>query len=873
MFQAPPPAALEFLTKIREVIAIAKHKMAAKRFLPSLLGIPEENENDAANTNFGSRNNIIQKKSRQKRYTCEGCPGCIFMQSDSLLKEKSYLPCCDASNENKHQSIQKWLEDVTVSKPINPSDHEETVSSEINEKEKIFNMQSKSVCHKVSNSKRNDDEINNFSEQEVKGYNILSTMQPNIGSTCSAEFSDTICEEILRKITDCSNEIAIQTKKTFHRIDHNENESDSEDITEQNTINKMCSSSPPPPPPPSTCSSLSSKHVLERQESTTKELIVPKIAKKLMDAVIKEFVDQRAQEYKSDYIEQSEMNKVQGDILQSLEYDSDSLERILAKKDDEGMRTPSDYGDVLEKSNDNTEKQAEIDGTLEDNVQIDSSVNTIEQKVDLGKESKQILDDHEYEVISLNPENINNKFILPDILSRGEGYSLVSEVYVNDSYSFSSTSSLPSNHSSSASNEPKIKYATENPGQLTIEVEDSPSNYEKSYDSDNFEPDTLDRKPSKLKINGDNNFEYNINRDSFSDSLERPTHISLRTTGSFRSDSLSWYEASRFSNNVGFSPLTRTFGSLREIFEARNRHNPNTNRSETLSPVCSTRSLDTDCYSTLSWKRGKPKFLRPDPRQARRQRQPSPPDSAPPRPPKTIYSNEYILQNMLNYRSSVSPPLPPRSIKPPLPPKNGLVRSTSQQSVGKKQNCRVLTNLPTSSLMTRGILAGASGNSPPSSDYETIDNQQNQCDYKKNVSLSKNVNSSHKPQGRNNTIILRNPRDKSFLNYHDKVQFKMSVVPHRTEDSGYLSSDSAGSESKRRDESLSETDDSLCDGASESGAESIATDSFFFGNFHKLSVSNSADNGMCTGAASVHSDSDSNISFVTVLPTGVCKKQ
>ncbi|CAG9123856.1 unnamed protein product [Plutella xylostella] len=38
----PPQAALEFLVKIREVIAIAKHKMEAKRFQPVLNEIPEE---------------------------------------------------------------------------------------------------------------------------------------------------------------------------------------------------------------------------------------------------------------------------------------------------------------------------------------------------------------------------------------------------------------------------------------------------------------------------------------------------------------------------------------------------------------------------------------------------------------------------------------------------------------------------------------------------------------------------------------------------------------------------------------------------------------------------------------------------------------
>lgn len=43
--QSPPPAAVEFLTKIREVISIAKQKMAAKRYTPNLLNIPEEDSN------------------------------------------------------------------------------------------------------------------------------------------------------------------------------------------------------------------------------------------------------------------------------------------------------------------------------------------------------------------------------------------------------------------------------------------------------------------------------------------------------------------------------------------------------------------------------------------------------------------------------------------------------------------------------------------------------------------------------------------------------------------------------------------------------------------------------------------------------------
>ena len=329
---------------------------------------------------------------------------------------------------------------------------------------------------------------------------ILSTVQPNLGNNCSAESNGTCKDEsMIDKNSDSSNETAVQINNLHYKGEHNDNAFVSEYVIEENATNKIYPSSPPPPPPPSTCNSLSAKrNILERQENTNKELFVPKVAKKLMDAVIKEFVNQTVQDCKSDSVVQSEADKNQVNTLQLLDYDSDSLERILSKKDDEGLRTPSDYGDVLEKSNISVEKQSEINDTLEEAVKSCETAKINEPTADQEKQSKEALEDHEYEVISLSPENKNNKFILPEILSRRKGYSLVSKVYVNDSYSFSSTSSLPSNHSSSVTNEPKIKYGTENPGQLTIEVEDSPVNYEKSYDSDNFEPDTLDRKPSCL---------------------------------------------------------------------------------------------------------------------------------------------------------------------------------------------------------------------------------------------------------------------------------------------------------------------------------------------------------------------------------------
>ncbi|KAI8420155.1 hypothetical protein MSG28_008726 [Choristoneura fumiferana] len=82
----PPPAALEFLTKIREVIAVAKHKMAAKRFQPVLNEIPEEETYPSRGNSLdiyqamgsqrsGSVVSLKRENSRKRSLNCVGCPG------------------------------------------------------------------------------------------------------------------------------------------------------------------------------------------------------------------------------------------------------------------------------------------------------------------------------------------------------------------------------------------------------------------------------------------------------------------------------------------------------------------------------------------------------------------------------------------------------------------------------------------------------------------------------------------------------------------------------------------------------------------------------------------------------------------------------
>lgn len=170
---------------------------------------------------------------------------------------------------------------------------------------------------------------------------------------------------------------------------------------------------------------------------------------------------------------------------------------------------------------------------------------------------------------------------------------------------------LQSSRSSEASREPRIMYNTPFHGSMTIEVEHEPTDEEISTDSDQFEPDTLDRKPKKFNntpkmpcdrfqdipnnqrnINDWPNRQYKANEfmnrgksnkefmDSNLSSLpdmsyfnnNNDSQVVLRSSGSFKSNSLGNYlsEIGALMNN---NDLEKSFSSLREIYEAKNQKN------------------------------------------------------------------------------------------------------------------------------------------------------------------------------------------------------------------------------------------------------------------------------------------------------------
>lgn len=566
-------------------------------------------------------------------------------------------------------------------------------------------------------------------------------------------------------------------------------------------------------------------------------------AKRIMDAVIREMVDAKVLEQHG-----------RSDLV--MEYEVDSLERSKCSR----------------KSSTSPESTDQSSLALSTALPMDEEL-TMQNAV-ITKSG---------EMMRLNKEVLERNYYnsLPELVSsqRPESYSLVSEVYVNDGYDSPACSD---------DSGPEIQYEPENPGHLTIKVQDSPENYVKQDESE-YEPDTLDRKPMKLKINDDVNYEREVPDEVYVDSLERPAQILLKSNGSFRDQ-----DSTRNSSQRGY-------GTLREIYEARLK---NSIRNFALNG--SNRSLNGRLEDTMSWK--KCKYLTPETKQAKRQRQPSnQPDVVPMPPTEEIYQH----------------PKPPRRVKDIKPsPNSSLSKNGWDRSPAEADDPTTSNGAPVPSDLNVGT-------TDPCSCNPRVEESVSRCKYQlQNCSRSNLSRKSKTPPSWNSSqgdkkkasghchshtadSKCRNPQrrhEEPFCSRKHSSRLSRSCESMsnsanrlvgsqqprtKVEDSGYLSStDSNGSHKrllKHEVSSVSETDEteSICDGASESGAESVGTDSVFFGNFRRLSeftsFPKSMDSGVEVGVRSMYlqpygvrneigertnfSTSDSETeSFITVLP-------
>lgn len=622
-------------------------------------------------------------------------------------------------------------------------------------------------------------------------------------------------------------------------------------------------------------------------------------AKRIMDAVIREMVDVKALDHH--HARPSDRTTIGS-------YEVDSLERSKCSRK---SSTSPDQSSTDNQSSPALSTALPMDEEL---TMQNAVINTRTGEMTMSKLSNQIL-------VQRNCYNS-----LPELISsqRSEAYALVSEVYVNDGYASPACSD---------DSGPEIQYEPENPGHLTIRVQDSPENYIK-LDESEYEPDTLDRKPMKLRINDDMRYEgAEMVNEVYVDSLERPAQILLRSKGSFRDDN-----SSAARQRCGH-------GSLREIYEAKIKSNVKEPHSITLD-----HSHDTKCQmndessdGTLSWK--KCRYLTPDSRQARRQRQPlNQPDVVPLPPTEEIYQRPKPPRRVEDAKLLLPPPPPPPSSKnvwdrrpveagdptasngAPVPKVNGyhvgnqtclcasqiqLVGDIATEYEAYNEKRREDVTLMGLTFLDERIdnltVTNGCRDCPCETRIEIEDSEDRYRFYGDQVDAEEEV-SSHE------TRTAREKRPATSFSYHRssaKTRTRSwSIDDHRrddqnrlingsraqsgsrtrqlmkglsrscdsgvasnvmlplvadnrrghvkVEDSGYLSSTDSNGSRKRllRHEvsSVSETDEteSVCDGAeSESGAESIGTDSVFFGNFRKLSeMSKSADSGVDLDAKS-----------------------
>lgn len=133
----------------------------------------------------------------------------------------------------------------------------------------------------------------------------------------------------------------------------------------------------------------------------------------------------------------------------------------------------------------------------------------------------------------------------------------------------------------------------------------------------------------------------------------------------------------------------------------------------------------------------------------------------------------------------------------------------------------------------------------------------------------------------NNQLILhsRIPSYQQLGIFQGKNDLKHTLeIPLRPEDSGYLSTDSNETQPRliKYDNSDgncagSETDESLGDGHSESGAESVETHSVFFNRFARLPMNyRSMDSGVMGEDEGPSSSESESRSFTTIVPVTTC---
>lgn len=813
--QEPPAAALEFLVKIREVIAIAKHKMAAKRFQPILNQIPEE-ETFPSNGNsldiyqgMGSQRSgsiVSLKRENSRNKNCIGCPGCKTDGDNDIQQIAKYnIPACVnclSYKGDKQNSIRKWLENIPTTKqhsmyndflPTNQNGLAESLLSlppsesrrKVRKQNSFSSSNSMYLTDNFSVPKKSST-LSVRSEPMMRNYNIPL---PEFENPDNQRIDFNLYCQTVGRVDDIR-PIGLNDYRSVSLRNAAQNTRISKPFTNKNALPDMVNEA------------IALDHCTKSYNLSSSD-------------------DERISNRNSTIPIQSPFTRNTSESPSGNDYETDSLERSTNKK---GLLTPTDYPDVP-----SSQASPSLSSALplEEELTMRNAVYKIHSSSNSNTPSphREVCIDNHYETIEKHQPP---PFETPKA-------SLVSEVYVNNTYNFGSTPTSPSGSECSMGSRKLVTTINEaelKPGCLTIEVKDPPENYIKIHESDGFEPDTLDRKHPKHKDAADGQFSRkdlikSIDKD---DSPPVQQRIQLRSSGTFQ----------KTNDKVEYATK---FNSLRHEYEQRKN---GFDRPKLCTSIYSgSKSLEDtteDWQEAEEWTTEEGRILTLELRHSKRQRQSTPP---------TIKQ----LKNLA--RPDVLPPLPPTDEdpiyeQPIFPPRKvemeiETINEIHQKNAsGRSLSPRVFTkNLTTESTHDSSITSESHyGRScspmrasvqSQSSEYENMESASGTV--RKAGDLSRNV--MRKRSGRSGNIntntFVKGPK----LDGHSKARFRRKKG-FNIQDSGYLSSDSTSSRQVPRKlviakiVSCSESDDTENEARSESGAESIETHSVYFDSFRKM---------------------------------------
>lgn len=789
--------------------------MAAKRFQPVLNEIPEEetypstgnsleylgHSTDLASQRSGSAVSLKRENSRKKSIPCVGCPGCKSDDGSNSKPKfiKHNVPACSNCQSNKgdkQNSIRQWLENIPTVKQ-----HPQYEFVSANQNNSLINSLLSLPTHVNKCKVRKQGSFSGTKQTSMLSSD--SFFVPKRASTLSVRSEPPIRSYNLPlpdfEEVDCNHKKYYG--KTISRV---------EDIRPIGLSNYRPGSARRPSLP----GNIMNKNILP--DMVNEAIALEHCAKSYNQNSSDEerFHNKITSDMTSKPLMRTKSESPPGD------YETDSLERVSTNK---GVTSPTEYSDIPSSQASPSLSSAlplEEELTMRNAIYKGSKSNTPSPFKEINTEG-----DH-YEIIGSN--NVHIPKVQPN-LNGVKDYSLVSEVYVNNNYNFGSAPTSPSGSEGSVGSRKFFAIPEDIPGSLTIEVKDCPENYIKIHESDDFEPDTLDRKHQKQKEAIE---KAQFSRKEFIKNLDskcspNSERIQLRSSGTFKKT----------------NDDSTKFSSLRHMYE----HGKGCSFER---PVISTdtfsksRSIDGSTSENWAdsedWITEEGRILTLELRHSKRQRQCTPPT---------------IKQIKSLARPDILPPLPPvddTSIyeQPAFPPRR-VENETISIEHPKNVNGRSLSprtfmkNMTIENVMNSNphphLIAVRSPYSPSRasvrshySDYENITAYGETSNGDVGTSASKKRSSKSFAGINTNTFVKPHKED-----FRTRIRRKKSTL---VEDSGYLSSDSGSCRQVRRIVipkivSCSESDDSENEACSESGAESVETHSVFFGSLTKMQAS------------------------------------